>query len=73
MTQVNKSSPSDSDELHGPLLTWTGDMRIAVVFSKEQAAEAKAKMGLVLFLCVNIPKSALFRGVEECGRFFDEA
>ena len=63
---------SDSDELHGPLLTWSADMRIAVVFSKQQAVEAEAKMQPPLFLCVNIPKSALYRSVDECCRFFDE-
>jgi hypothetical protein len=56
------------DELHGPLLTCSGDLRIAVVFSKDQAVEAEAKMGPVLFLCVDLPKSALFRSVEECGQ-----
>jgi hypothetical protein len=38
MTEANKPSSADSDELHGPMLTWSGDMRIAVVFSKQQAA-----------------------------------
>jgi hypothetical protein len=36
-------------------------MRIVVVFSKAQAAEAEAKMVPGLFVCVNLPKAALFR------------
>jgi hypothetical protein len=59
------------DELDGPLITCSADMRIAVVFSKQQAAEAEAKIRPALFLCVNIPKSALFRSWQECGQFFD--
>jgi hypothetical protein len=42
------------------------------VLLTQQAAEAEAKMGSVFLLCVDIPKSALFRSVVECGRFFDE-
>ena len=68
----NEPAPRDTDELYGPLVTWSADMRIAVVFSKQQAAEAEAKMRPALFLCVNIPKSALFRSVQECEHFFDE-
>jgi hypothetical protein len=34
-------TPPNSDELYGPLITWSADMRIAVVFSKQQAAEAE--------------------------------
>jgi hypothetical protein len=48
-------------------------MPIAVVFSKEQADEAEAKFTPDLILCVNLPKAALFRTADECGRFFDEA
>jgi hypothetical protein len=72
VTVTFEGSPPDSDELHGRLLTWSGDMRIPLVFSKQQDTEAQAKMGPVLFLCVNVPKSALFSSVGECGQFFDE-
>jgi hypothetical protein len=55
-----------------PLLTWSGGMPIAVVFSKQQATDAQSKLAPTSFLCVNIPKSALFRSVDECCQFFDE-
>jgi hypothetical protein len=45
-------------------------MRIPVVFSKQQPAEAKIRPAL--FLRVNIPKLWLFRSVVDCGQFFDE-
>jgi hypothetical protein len=63
----------DSDGVHGILLTWSEDMRIAVVFSKQQAAAAEAKMGPALLLCINIPTSALLRSADKCGRFDEKA
>jgi hypothetical protein len=65
MTGANEPTPDEPYVLQGPLLTWSGDMPIAVVFSKEQATEAEAKIGSLLFLCVNLPRAAL-------GRFFEE-
>jgi hypothetical protein len=73
MTGANECTPSDPYSLQGPLLTWSGDMAIAVVFSKEQAGEAEAKFAPDLILSVNLPKAALFRTADECGRFFEEA
>jgi hypothetical protein len=73
MTGAHKCTPSDPYLLKGPSLTWSGDMPIAVVFSKEQASEAEAKFTPDLILCVDLPKAALFRTVNECGRFFEEA
>jgi hypothetical protein len=55
---------TSADKLYGPLVTWSGDVPIAVVFSKRQALEVIAKMGSVLFVCVDIPKPALFRSDE---------
>jgi hypothetical protein len=48
-----------------------GSMMVAIVFSKKQAAQM-AQERPQLFLCVNLPKAALCRGVSECNRFFDD-
>jgi hypothetical protein len=72
MTGVDEHSPADPYSLQGPLLTWSGDMPIAIVFS-EQAGEAEAKFTPDLILCLNLPKAALFRTIDECARFFEEA
>lgn len=71
-TMSIEPTPRDHEELYGPLLTRSADIRTAVVFSKQQAAEAEEKMRPTLFLCVNIPKSALFRSPQECDQFFNE-
>jgi hypothetical protein len=73
MTGSNEIAPHDPYPRRVPLITWSGDMPIAVVFSQQQAAQAEAKISSVLFLCVGVPKSALLRSINECRRFFDEA
>ena len=66
----------NSNEI-GWTITWSGDIPIAVIFSKEHAAQA-AQITLEttsqspLYLCVNLPKAALFRSIGECNQFFDE-
>jgi hypothetical protein len=67
---------SDHDEIAWTI-TWSGDTPIAIIFSKEHAAQAaqlaiKTDLKSPLFLCVNLPKAALFRSVGECNQFFDE-
>jgi hypothetical protein len=69
-------SDPDNDEIAWTI-TWSGDIPIAIIFSKEHAAQA-ARIAVEtdpespLFLCVNLPKAALFRSIGECIQFFDE-
>ena len=67
---------SDHDEIAWTI-TWWGNIPIAIIFSKEHAAQAadptvKTDLKSPLFLCVNLPKAALFHSVGECIQFFDE-
>jgi hypothetical protein len=58
------------DEIEATI-TRAGSAAVAIVFSKEQAAQM-AQERPQLFLCVNLPKTALCRSVSECNRFFDD-
>jgi hypothetical protein len=54
-------------------ITWSGDIPIAIIFSKEHAAQAaqlavKTDLKSPLYLCVNLPEAALFRSIAERGR-----
>jgi hypothetical protein len=65
---------SDHDEIAWTI-TWSGDIPVAIIFSKEHAAQAAriaVDLKSPLFLCVNLPKAALFRSVGECIQFFDD-
>jgi hypothetical protein len=54
----------DGDEIEATI-TRAGSTVVAIVFSKEQAAQMVEERPQ-LFLCVNIPKAALCRSVSEC-------
>ena len=66
---------SDHDEIAWTI-TWSGDIPVAIIFSKEHAAQAariavETDLKNPLFLCANLPKAALFRSIGECIQFFD--
>jgi hypothetical protein len=73
---VEGSAMSDLDEIAWAI-TWSGDIPVAIIFSKEHAAQAariavETDLKSPLFLCVNLPKAALFRSIAECIQFFNE-
>jgi len=66
----------DHDEIAWTI-TWSGDISYRHHISKAHAAQAAQKavetdLKSPLFLCVNLPKAALFRSIGECMQFFDE-
>jgi hypothetical protein len=64
-------SDPDNDEIAWTI-TWSGDTPIAIIFSKEHAAQAariavETDLKSPLFLCVNLPKAALCVRKDEGG------
>jgi hypothetical protein len=55
--------PQVLDKADGPLATPSAELSIVICFSKQQATAAEVSPAL--FLCVDLPKSALFRTVDD--------